>query len=238
MSNRFSYDDNVHYPWLHSDPQDCVTNNTSPVSVLECPSYNDAANSGGQQAAYGSDPDKAAYGTDSHTYDNAAIALPVQSFAVPNLSDRHVSAAHQSKTVDGSQHVRRPNLGQHDGQPSSQDVTSSTSSASSSRSTSRRHKRSRNRGNRNDRGSKFGVKQPSSRSRSCSRRERSTQNGEHPSWSVTRKLDGQLTLQSQHIALQYFWGPDSSAQGHIDLVAWICATETMGRQWSESGATS
>ncbi len=243
MADRFSYDVNVHYPWLHSPPQDCLTSNTSPVSVLDCPSYTEASNSGGQQAAYNSSPEKAAYGTDSHTYDNTAIALPVQISAVPSLADVHVSAAHQSKTVDGSQHVRRRHSGPKDGQPSSQDDRSSSSSASGSRSNSRRHKRSQSRGKRAARGrsqtgSKADVKQSSSRSRSCIRHKRSTQNSGNPSWSVTRKLDGQLTLQSQHIALQYSWGPDSAARGQIDLIAWMCATDVMGSQWSESGATS
>ncbi len=239
MAGSFSYDNNVHYPWLHSEPQDCVITNSSPVSMLDCPSYTDASNLGGQQAAYGLGLDKAAYGTGSHTYDNAAIALPDQSFAVPSLADVHISTAHQSRAIDASQHVRRPNLGHNDGQPSSQDNRSSISSASSSRSTSRRHKRSQSRGNRivrgrSQTGSKFGVKQSSSRSRSCIRRK----NGGNPSWSVTRKLDGQLTLQSRNIALQYCWGPDSAAQGQIDLIAWMCATDAMGSQWSESGATS
>jgi hypothetical protein len=243
MTERFSYDNNVHYPWLHPEPQDCVITNTSPVNVLDCHSYTDAYNLSGQQAAYGWSADKAAGGTGSHTYNNAAIALPVQSTAVPSLADVHVSVAHQSKTIDGSQHVRRPNLGHNDGQPSSQDDRSSSPSASSSRSISRRHKRSRSRGNglargKSQTGSKSGVKQSSSRSRSCITRKRSTQNGGNPSWSVTRKLDGQLTLQSQHIALQYSWGPDSAAHGEVDLTAWMCATDTMGRQWSESGATS
>jgi len=146
MTERFSYDNNVHYPWLHPEPQDCVITNTSPVRVLDCPSYTDAYNLSGQQAAYGWSADKAAGGTGSHTYNNAAIALPVQSTAVPSLADVHVSVAHQSKTIVGSQHVRRPKLGHNDGQPSSQDDRSSSSSASSSRSISRRHKRSRSRG--------------------------------------------------------------------------------------------
>lgn len=244
MVDRISYDDNVHYPWLHPEPQDCVATNTSPVSVLDCPSHSDADSLGGQQAAYGWSPEKAAYGTGGHTYADAAIKLPVQIIsAVPSLADVHVSAAHRSETVDGSQHVRRPKIGQNDDQPSSLDDTSNTSSASSSRSISRRHKKSQSRENRLDKGrsqtgSKAGVKQSSSRSRSCIRRKRSTQNGGNPSWSVTRKLDGQLTLQSQHIALQYSWGPHSAVQGQISLIAWICATETIGRQWSESGATS
>ena len=243
MADRFSYYDNVHYPWLHSEPQDRVLTNASLVSVLDCPSCTGAPNLGGQQAAYSSGPDKAAYGTGSHTNDNPAIALPVQTFALPSLANVHVSVARQSKTTDGSQHVRRPNLGHIDGQPSSQDDRSSTSRASSCRSISRRHKRSHSRGNRvvrgrSQTGSMFGVKQSSSRSRSCSRRERCTQNGGKPSWSVTRKLDGQLTLQSQNIALRYCWGPDSAAQGKIDLIAWVCASDTMGRQWSESGATA
>ncbi|KAL0031343.1 hypothetical protein WJX79_004738 [Trebouxia sp. C0005] len=33
----------------------------------------------------------------------------------------------------------------------------------------------------------------------------------------------------------YSWGVDSAAQGQIDLIAWICATDTVGREWSESG---
>ncbi len=241
MADRISYDDNVHYPWLHSEPQSCVTPNTSPVSVLDFPSHTYADSLGGQKAAYGWSPEKAAYGTGGHTYDNAAIELAVQISAVPTLADVHVSAAHRSETVDGSQHVRRPKIGQNDDQPSSLDDTSSTSSASSSRSISRRQKRSQSRGKRAARsrsqtGSKAGFKQSSSRSRSCIRRKRSTQNDGNPSWSVTRKLDSQLTLQSQHIALQYSWGPDSAAQGQIDLIAWMCATDTIEHQWSESGA--
>lgn len=109
MVDRISYDDNVHYPWLHPEPQDCVATNTSPVSVLDCPSHSDADSLGGQQAAYGWSPEKAAYGTGGHTYADAAIKLPVQIIsAVPSLADVHVSAAHRSETVDGSQHVRRP----------------------------------------------------------------------------------------------------------------------------------
>ncbi|DBA82174.1 TPA: hypothetical protein ACH3X1_007160 [Trebouxia sp. C0004] len=234
MVDRFSYGDSVHHPWLHSEPQDCVTTNISPVSVLHCPSYTDAPNLSGQQATNGWSPDKSAYGTGGHTYDNAAVALPVQSFAVPSLADVHVSAAHQIKTTDGSQHVRRPNSGHNDGQPSSLDDRSSSSSPSSSRSISRRNKRSRSRGNRVVKGkSQTGSKQ--SDSRSCIRRRRSTQNGGNPSLSVLRRLDAQPALQSQHIALQYSWGPDSAAQGQIDLIAWMCATDAMGQQWSESG---
>jgi len=66
MTERFSYDNNVHYPWLHPEPQDCVITNTSPVRVLDCPSYTDAYNLSGQQAAYGWSADKAAGGTGSH----------------------------------------------------------------------------------------------------------------------------------------------------------------------------
>lgn len=242
MAGSFSHNDRVHYPWLHPEPQDCVTSNTSPVSVLDCPSYTHADTLGGQQAAQGWSPEKAAYGTGSVTY-NSAIALPVQPSVVPSLADVHASAAHHSRTTDGSQHVWRPNIGHTDCQTSSQDDRSSSSGASSCRRISRRHERSQSRESitvrgRSQTGSKIKVKKSSSRSRSCSRRKRSTQNGGNQSWSVTRKLDGQLTLQSQYIALQYSWGVDSAAQGQIDLIAWICATDTVGREWSESGATS
>ncbi|KAA6421619.1 MAG: hypothetical protein FRX49_08562 [Trebouxia sp. A1-2] len=238
MAGSFSHNDRVHYPWLHPEPQDCVTSNTSPVSVLDCPSYTHADTLGGQQAAQGWSPEKAAYGTGSVTY-NSAIALPVQPSVVPSLADVHASAAHHSRTTDGSQHVWRPNIGHTDCQTSSQDDRSSSSGASSCRRISRRHERSQSRESitvrgRSQTGSKIKVKKSSSRSRSCSRRKRSTQNGGNQSWSVTRKLDGQLTLQSQYIALQYSWGVDSAAQGQIDLIAWICATDTVGREWSES----